>query len=126
MPTTKPRVHVVLEPETHRTLARVARYMDTSMSALIGQLVEEATPTLHQLADTLEQAQGLALKLPGTVHGKLAELEQHAQALEHGSQEVLDSIQEQAAEKREQQGSARVRATPQGAARARSGPGDVR
>lgn len=109
MPTVKPRVQVVLEPETHRTLARVARYMDTSMSALIGQLVEEAAPTLHQLADTLEQAQGLALKLPGTVQATLADLDRKAQELEHGAQDVLDGIQDQAADLREQQGEKRKR-----------------
>ena len=115
MTTIKPRVQVVLEPETHRALVRAARYMGTSMSALIGQLVEEAAPTLRQLADTLEEAQGLALKLPGTVHAKLADLERHAQELEHGSQELLDGIQEQAAAKREEQGEKlRRRSAPQG------------
>jgi hypothetical protein len=78
--------------------------MDKSMSALIGQMVEEAAPTLHQLADTLEAAQGLALSLPAVAQAKMAELEQQAQELEHGAQEVLDGIQEQAAEKREEQG----------------------
>lgn len=103
MPTVKPRVQVVLEPETHRTLGRVARYMNTSMSALIGQLVEEAAPTLHQLADTLEQAHGLGLKLPSTVQATMADLERQAQALEHSSQELLDQVQDQAKERREEQ-----------------------
>lgn len=104
MPSTKPRVQVVLEPETHRSLTRVARLMGTSMSALIAQMVEEAAPTLHQLADTLEAAQGLALSLPGAAQAKMADLTQQAQELEHGAQEVLDGIQEQASEKREKQG----------------------
>jgi len=103
MPTVKPRVQVVLEPETHRTLARVARYLNTSMSGLIGQLVEEAAPTLQHLADTLEQAQGLGLKLPGAVQVKMADLDRQAHALEHGVQEVLDQVQDQAAERREEQ-----------------------
>jgi len=77
--------------------------MNTSMSALIGQLVEEAAPTLHQLADTLEQAQGLGLKLPGAVQVKMADLERQAQALEHGARDVLDQVHDQATERREEQ-----------------------
>lgn len=107
MPTVKPRVQVVVEPETHRNLMRVARYMNTSMSSLIGQMVQEAAPTLHQLADTLEQAQGLALKLPGSAQAKMLDLDRQAQELEHGAREVLDQVQDQAAERREQEGTKR-------------------
>lgn len=104
MPTTKPRAQVLLEPETHASLMRIARYMDTSMSSLIGKLVEEAAPTLHQLADALENAHGLALKLPGGLEAHLAALGRQAEELEHGTQELLDGVLEQADAKREEQG----------------------
>lgn len=110
-----PRVFVTLEQEDHDALARIARYTDGSMSGIIGQLVKDAGPVLRQLADALEEAHGLSMKLPGSLTAKLDALGRAAQEVEHGTQELLDQVQEEAAAKREELGEkVRRRAASQG------------
>lgn len=56
MPTTKPRITITLEPRTHEVLTRLSVAGGESMSALIGQLVELAVPSMERLVVVLENA----------------------------------------------------------------------
>lgn len=112
-----PRVFITLDPEDADSLTRIAHHKGVPLATIIGQMIRDASPVLRQLADTLDDARGLELKLPAATQAKMADLEKQAQELEHGAQEVLDGIQEQASEKREEQGTKLKRRTaPQGKA----------
>lgn len=100
-----PRLQVVLPREVYDDLARIARYSDTTMSGLVSRMVVEGADVLHQLADTLEQAHGLSVKLPATVQAKLAGIERRVQSVAHEAQDGLDLIQSEVAEHIEKHGS---------------------
>jgi hypothetical protein len=109
-----PRVYITLDPEDYDSLTRIARHKDTQLATVIGQMIRDARPILSQLADTLDQAQGLALKLPASAAVKMGDLEQQAQELEHGAQELLDQVHEEAADQREKRGEKRRRPSASG------------
>lgn len=122
-----PRLQVVLPEEVYRDLARIARYSDQTMSGLVASMVVEGAEVLHQLADTLEQAHGLSVKLPGAVQAKLAAIERTLEDAKDEAQEGLDLIQNEVAAHVEENGAEAPARRPQegragaSAARARRG-----
>lgn len=120
-----PRLQVVLPPEVYHDLSRIARYSDTSMSALVARMVVEGAELLHQLADTLEQAHGLSVKLPGAVQAKLSAIDTQLQAAADEAQLGLDMIQNEVAAHVEEHGSeAPPRASEGGRRGGVSGPSE--
>jgi len=99
-----PRLQVVLPQQVYDDLARIARYSDTTMSRLVSTMVVEGSEVLHQLADTLEQAHGLSMRLPGSVTAKLDAISRRVETVSDDAQAVLDEVQEQALEQREKRG----------------------
>lgn len=59
MPTAKPRVHVVLEPELFAVIRRIGDVQGKSASKVLRELITPTEPVLRQLADTLERAASL-------------------------------------------------------------------
>lgn len=99
-----PRLQVVLPEEVYRDLARIARYSDQTMSGLVSRMVVEGADVIHQLADTLERAHGLSVRLPGAVQAKLAAIEHRLESAKDEAQEGLDLIQNEVAAHVEREG----------------------
>lgn len=60
-----PRIQVSLSPEAYRCLKTISDHGNTTMSAMVSNMVEGALPTLQQIADTMKQLQRLSAQLPG-------------------------------------------------------------
>ena len=56
MATTKPRITITLEPEQYEVLNRMATLQGGSMSRIVSELLQEVTPMLSKLCDTLQIA----------------------------------------------------------------------
>jgi hypothetical protein len=117
-----PRLQVVLPKQVYDDLARIARYSDTTMSGLVARMVTEGADVLHQLADTLEQAHGLSVKLPGALQAKLATIEKGLEAAKDDAQEGLDLIQNEVGAHIENHGADASAGLPRGGRAGASAP----
>lgn len=57
MPTAKPRVQVILEPQTHAVIERLAILQGRSRGAVIADLIDSVAPSLTRTVSLLEAAQ---------------------------------------------------------------------
>jgi hypothetical protein len=56
MATVKPRITITLEAKQHAVLQRMAKLQGGSMSRIVSELLQEVTPMLDKLCDTLQIA----------------------------------------------------------------------
>lgn len=63
MPTTKPRVQVTLEPQTHEVIERLAVLQGRTRGAVISDLLESVAPALGRTVALLEAAAAAPAKV---------------------------------------------------------------
>lgn len=56
MPTTKPRVHVTLEPDTHDVIERLATLQGKTRGAVISEMLDSIVPAISRTVTLLEAA----------------------------------------------------------------------
>lgn len=56
MATKTPRIQVTLSEEAHRVVSRLAELQQSNRSRIIAELVNDLTPVMSQLLDTMEAA----------------------------------------------------------------------
>lgn len=56
MPAVNPRITITLKPQTHAALQRMSQLAGNSMSAIVGQLLEESQPVFDRMVRLLEAA----------------------------------------------------------------------
>lgn len=56
MPTTKPRVQVTLEPETHAVIERLAALQGRTRGSVIAEMLDAVVPTIERSVALLEAA----------------------------------------------------------------------
>lgn len=85
MPTSLPRLSVVLTPEQHHLLTRLAELQGRSASSYVRRLIDVATPSLRSLAASL-----------GDVEATTAAIDDNAQAaIDHMVAEAEDELADQ-------------------------------
>ena len=55
MATTKPRITITLSPRQHEVLRGISEYGGQSMSAFVGELLEQSLPVLERMAESLRR-----------------------------------------------------------------------
>ena len=93
MPTTNPRVQIVLDPEVYAIMKKFARQTNSSMSSVIGNMAAEAAPAVHQLSGLMETANGLSKQLTAPLIAKLANAENLLRQSVYSAQGVVDDMQ---------------------------------
>lgn len=78
MPTTKPRLQVTLTPRSRDAIARVAAVQGRPASKIVAEVLDEATPVLEQLANTMEALKDAAASIKGSVVRRLSTAERRA------------------------------------------------
>lgn len=76
MPTTKPRVHVTLEPHTHDVIERLATLQGRTRGAVISELLDSVAPAISRTVKLLEAA----ASAPETLKDNLRSVVEGAQA----------------------------------------------
>ncbi len=103
MPAVNPRVYVSFQPETHRAISRIATGTGKSMSAVIGELIEEQSPMLQQIADAITDARALKLPVSGSMGVKLSFRGKEVELAATDAQSALDRLLEDLREERVRQ-----------------------
>lgn len=102
MPTTKPRVQVTLEPETHAVIDRFASLQNRSRGAVIAELLDSIAPSLTRTVALLEAAmaapESIKDGLRGVVEGIQDELVNVSGDASKQLDILLDQIDKRAAE----------------------------
>lgn len=57
MPAVNPRITITLKPQTHAALQRMSALAGNSMSAIVGELLEQSQPVFDRMVRLLEAAQ---------------------------------------------------------------------
>src|SRR5574343_759481 len=55
MATSKPRITITLSPRQHEVLRGISEYGGQSMSAFVGELLEQSLPVLERMAESLRR-----------------------------------------------------------------------
>lgn len=76
MPTTKPRVQVTLEPETHAVIERLANLQGKTRGAVIAEMLDSIVPAITRTVTLLEAAAAA----PETLKDNLRAVVEGAQA----------------------------------------------
>lgn len=76
MATSKPRITITLDQHRYELLRRMAGYQGTSMSAIVGELVDTIAPVLERVCVAIESAR----KAQDSVRSNLARVAEESEA----------------------------------------------
>lgn len=96
MPTTKPRLAITITPRTREALARIARAARRPASGVVRDLLDEATPTLEQIASTMEALKAQTEGFRDQMRRKLSAAERSAFHHAAAALDVLAEIERDA------------------------------
>lgn len=74
MPTTLPRIAIVLAPEQHRLLMRLSALQGRSAASYVRHLVDMATPSLRAILEPLERLRAEEESMDENLQAALAEM----------------------------------------------------
>lgn len=92
MPTKKPSIHVVVEPEIAALYKRAAKAQNRSVSSLVGELITEIAPTIKNITESLEAAQTLPKEALMKMASDFAEAEKYFEIARDESNDRLAEI----------------------------------
>lgn len=74
----KKRTNVAIDPETERTIRRLANAMDTSFAKIAGQFLDQAAPQFALIAEAIENAKTDPINANAALHLAMVNSQQHA------------------------------------------------
>lgn len=92
MTTRNPRIAVTVTPATHALLKRIATHNQSSASALIGELLREATPGLVRIARALDALRSAAESKHREIKAVLEDAQRDAEKSASTAFALLDRI----------------------------------
>jgi hypothetical protein len=93
---TKPRLQISLSPDAFEVVRRLARSQKSPASRIVSELIEEASPMLRKMADTLESMATAAEAHRERIRMTLADSEHEARAAAAQVVRMLDDMAESA------------------------------
>lgn len=96
MPTHKPRLQITLEPDVRAILDRLATLQKRPASKIVAEILEEAHPVLHQIADTLDAINEASESVKGTIRRRLSTAERRAYSAAVEGMSILAELEQDA------------------------------
>ena len=92
----KPRLQISLDPAALAVVRRIAKQQHAPASRVVSELIEEATPLLTRMAETLEALEATAKAHKAQIKGTLEASEQRARAAALEVVSLLDDLADRA------------------------------